>query len=238
MKTSTSAWVIACIGYCSLMPGAWATTIDIDFAGNSIPAAWTLNTSNGGGIFNERLEAQAVDQSASIAFTLTQPVASISLSFRGSIQDSFWSSLNSVVFETASSSLLARHMNFTFDYLNYNVANLVFPGESEFSGPGTTTYAEIFSEFLYEITLTADTATFKITDTVTSSVVADLTRTSTPFSASDVTGLSFNTLHSTGGGITWLDDIHIELVVIPIPGAVSLFASALALLTWVRRKAV
>lgn len=209
---------------------ATATNLNIDFAGNTLPAGWTLDSVNGGGINNERLESQATDQSATISYSLSQPVASITISYHGSIQDSYWGSFNLLMLNADSSTLRARHNNEGFNFGNDNIASLTFSGESEASGPGVADYPEVFSDFLYEFTFSGNTATYQITDTATSTVLASLTRTATPFSVSDVETISFQSFHTTGSGITWIDDIEIAMVAVPIPASVWLFGSALGLL--------
>ena len=207
-------------------PSASALTMDLDFTGNNLPAEWYVqSTGAGGSIRNDRLEAQAINEWIAIAHDLTTPASRIVISYRGQIQYSSAGSWNEVYLAGASQELAFLHFNRQIDFVGSNAAKILLPGESFVGAPGVT-YPETFPTFLHEIELQGTTATYRVTNEATQTVVADLVRTGSPLSVDQIEQIRIRTVHTTQAGTTWIDDVHVQVT--PEPGTALLMGLGLA----------
>jgi len=212
------------LGMLSSSVSAPALTMDLDFTGNSLPSDWTVySTMNGGSIHNEWLETVQVDQGITIAHDLTAPMSRIFISYRGEIRDSYWGSYNEVHLVGSSQTASFVHLNRTWNEGDDNLAQMHLPGEPMLR----VEYPESFPTYLHEIEFQGTTASYRIIDEATQTVVADMVRTGSTLAAHDVEQIQIRALHTTGTGQTWIDDVHVELFHAPEPGTMTLMGLGL-----------
>lgn len=218
---------LAVFGFClaAVQGTASAAIVQVheNLNNNLVPSDFSLNITNSAALANGRLEATAVNGTANLVYnTLPGNLSKIDISYRGHFGYSLWGTYTDVSFGGLPISLTHGVNEYTQGLNNY----------ASISGGGTTTSPLNYSNFEYAITVIDGQVSYTGTDSVTNTQAFNLIHTDAGILLADINQIGFRTHNTTGTEPVWLDDINMQLHIVPvsavpIPATVWLFGTAL-----------
>jgi hypothetical protein len=210
-------------------------TVSQNFDNNSLedPGDWSLSVIANAGIENDRLQAQAVNGTATLSYTsLPASLEQIDITYSGYFGYSYlpsygqnWGTYTTV--ELVGLPLTMTHGVNPSAHGSHNFAQIAG------SGDPVTTNSINPSVFDYAITATDGLVTYSATDTNDGSQAFSLSYADAGIVLDNITALSFDSHNTTGSNPVWLDDFELKFSTapspspVPVPPALLLFGTGL-----------
>lgn len=183
----------------------------VDLGGDVVDSAWTLSLAGGGRIAHERGEARAPEGLVRLSRPLPGPVERIEVSFVGGLSDAQRASSLALVLAGQDRALRVDHAHGGDVPAGESVVRVALPEVGPTDTPSAT-HVERFPPYLHEVVLAGRALSVTITDLRTGAVVARIGRADVGLAAGDVSLVAVEAAQRDGAGVTWLDDVHVDLL--------------------------